>query len=92
MMDMDMDIGLPLENGELRILILEDVLADAILIERQLRASGLEFRARLAQDSEEAEWELDDFAPHLVLSAPWSWREISWGGSKQDRRDALSST
>lgn len=87
-----LDIGLTLENEELRILILDDVLADAILIETRLRASGLEFEARWAVSKEAATRELDEFAPHLVLSAPWSWRDHVWGGSEHGQRDALSST
>lgn len=69
-----MDIDLTLqsnvtsEDEELRILILEDVPADAELVERQLRSSGLEFEVRIATGKESFERELYSFEPHLVLS------------------------
>lgn len=87
-----MKIGLTVDDEELRILILEDVLADAIVIERQLRASGLEFDARWAVSKESFERELDEFTPHLVLSAPWSWRDHYWGESDQAGREEARST
>jgi signal transduction histidine kinase len=53
---------------EIRVLMLEDVEADAGLIERELgRTSGV-FRFRRARTKEELLEALDKFAPHLVLS------------------------
>jgi diguanylate cyclase (GGDEF)-like protein/PAS domain S-box-containing protein len=53
---------------ELRILLLEDLLADAELVERELRRAGLRFELRWVERREEFERALAEFAPDLVLS------------------------
>lgn len=55
-------------NGEIRILILEDCITDAELIERDLRKGGLEFTAKRVERKEDFEAALTDFAPDLILS------------------------
>jgi signal transduction histidine kinase len=53
---------------ELRILIVEDVAADADAIEQELARAGLRVRARRVQTREEFTQELQTSPPHLVLS------------------------
>ncbi len=55
-------------DRELRILILEDVPADAELMGRELRKSGLMFSSRRVETREAFLRELSDFAPHLILA------------------------
>jgi len=55
-------------NRQLRILILEDVKADAELMVRALRRSGLEFAAHYVAGKESFHRQLDEFVPDLVLS------------------------
>jgi len=55
-------------NEQLRILILEDVKADAELMVRALRRSGLEFAAHYVAGKESFHHQLDEFVPDLVLS------------------------
>jgi two-component system, cell cycle sensor histidine kinase and response regulator CckA len=52
----------------IRILILEDVPADAALVERELRRSGLKFVARCVETEPEFLAALDELRPDLVLS------------------------
>ncbi len=53
---------------QLKILILEDVPADAELIERTLRKGGLRFAARRVDTREKFDRALDQFRPDIVLS------------------------
>jgi DNA-binding NtrC family response regulator len=53
---------------ELRILILEDVLTDAELMENELRKGGINFVSKLVKKREDFLRELKDFAPHIILS------------------------
>lgn len=53
---------------EYRILMLEDVPADAELVERQLRKGGLKFVSRRVMAKDEFVKELREFAPDIVLS------------------------
>lgn len=53
---------------KLKILMLEDVAADAELEERALRKSGLVFDLRLVDNQEEFEKALDEFVPDVILS------------------------
>src|ERR1051325_6836168 len=50
------------------ILFLEDVAADFLLVEHQLRASGLRFEAKQVQTKEEFAKELEEHPPDLILS------------------------
>jgi PAS domain S-box-containing protein len=52
----------------LRILILEDVAADAKLMERELRGAGLEFVARCVETEPDFLAALEEFRPEIVLS------------------------
>ena len=52
----------------LRILILEDVPADAELMERELRRAGFGFSSKLVDTREDFLKELKDFAPDIILS------------------------
>ena len=54
--------------SELRVLILDDVEADAQLVERELRRGGLSFRCRVAQTQDALILALKDFSPGIVLS------------------------
>ncbi len=53
---------------ELRILLLEDVGDDAELIKRELRKGNLAFTSRRVYTSNEYMRELQEFAPHIVIS------------------------
>jgi DNA-binding NtrC family response regulator len=53
---------------EVRILILEDVPADAELMERELHKGGIEFSAKRVETKETFLKELKDFAPDLILA------------------------
>lgn len=53
---------------ELRVLILEDVPADAEMMERGLRGSGIAFTSKSVATKEAFVRELHDFAPDVVLS------------------------
>ncbi|MBI3618499.1 HAMP domain-containing histidine kinase [Candidatus Peregrinibacteria bacterium] len=53
---------------ECKILLLEDVLADAELIERALRKGGLAFVSKRVMTREDFSHELDAFAPDLILA------------------------
>ena len=53
---------------QLRVLILDDQVADAELCERELRRAGLEFVSRRVDTPAAYEAELERFDPHLVLS------------------------
>ncbi len=55
-------------DKELRILILEDVPADAELEEHELRKSGLVFTSKVVDTREAFLKELDEFFPDLILS------------------------
>lgn len=55
-------------NGELRILILEDVPTDAELMERALRKAGLAFRAQRVDTRAGFEQALEAFKPDIVLA------------------------
>lgn len=55
-------------DGELRILIIEDVPSDAELLEYELQLSGLTFIAKCVRTKTEFLKELDEFFPHIVLS------------------------
>jgi PAS domain S-box-containing protein len=52
----------------LRILILEDVPADAELMERELRRAGFGSSSKLVESKEDFLKELKDFAPDIILS------------------------
>jgi PleD family two-component response regulator len=56
------------EKKPLRILILEDVAADAELIEYELRKANFEFSSRRVETRETFLRELKDFRPDLILS------------------------
>ncbi len=56
------------DSNELRILILEDVPADAELMERELRKAGIKFTSRRVETKEDFTRELDEFMPDLVLA------------------------
>lgn len=53
---------------ELHILFLEDVETDALLVQRELRKAGLQFKAALEWTRDGFLARLDDFAPDLILS------------------------
>jgi DNA-binding NtrC family response regulator len=55
-------------DKELRILILEDVPADAELEERELRKAGLVFTSKVVDTREAFLKALDEFFPELILS------------------------
>src|SRR4030043_1615000 len=55
-------------DKELRILILEDVPADAELEEHELRKAGLVFTSKIVATREAFLKELDEFFPDLILS------------------------
>lgn len=55
-------------NNEIRILILEDIAADAELIERELRASGMKFTSQRVDSRESFAKALADYSPDVVLS------------------------
>src|SRR5690242_2538430 len=52
----------------LRILILEDVLMDAELVEYELQRAGIPFVSQLVDDRESFLQSLDDFGPDVILS------------------------
>jgi PAS domain S-box-containing protein len=52
----------------LKILILEDALDDADLIERELRKSGIKFRSQVVNTREEFQGSLSNLLPDVVLS------------------------
>jgi PAS domain S-box-containing protein len=52
----------------LRILLLEDVRADAELVERELERAKLQFDSRRAETREEFVREVETFQPHLILA------------------------
>jgi CheY-like chemotaxis protein len=53
---------------ELRVLLVEDTVNDALLIERELRRAGLVFAARRVESRQALRAELERFRPHLILS------------------------
>src|SRR6266436_2032162 len=53
---------------QLRILLVEDSLNDAELIQRELKRGGLDFQSRRVQTEADFRRELDEFQPHLVIS------------------------
>jgi diguanylate cyclase (GGDEF)-like protein/PAS domain S-box-containing protein len=53
---------------ELRILILEDVVTDAELMEHELRKAGITFASRCVQTKEAFIKELENFTPNLILA------------------------
>ena len=53
---------------ELRILVLEDVAADVVLMSHELRAGGLAFEARRVETRDEFLHELEENPPDLILS------------------------
>ncbi len=55
-------------NKELRILVLEDVPADVMLISHELRTGGLPFHAQRVETREEFIHELEQNPPDLILS------------------------
>jgi DNA-binding NtrC family response regulator len=55
-------------NKELRILMLEDVAADAELVERELRKGGIVFNPKRVETKEDFQRELKDFAPDIILA------------------------
>ena len=55
-------------HKELHILILEDVAADAELVERELRKAKIEFSAKRVETREAFLTELKDFIPDLILA------------------------
>lgn len=57
-----------METNEHRILILEDVPADAELMENELRKGGVKFASKRVMTREEFTSSLDSFAPDLILS------------------------
>ena len=56
------------ESGPLRILVVEDLPSDVILMERELRGLGVPFETRVVQDEEGFRQALSDFGPGLILS------------------------
>ncbi len=52
----------------LRILVLEDMPGEAVVIVRELRRGGLHFRSRRVETEEDFRRELLDFAPDLILA------------------------
>ena len=55
-------------DKELRILILDDVPADAELEEHELRKAGISFISKRVETEETFQKELKDFSPDLILS------------------------
>src|SRR4030065_1080770 len=55
-------------DKELRILMLEDILTDAELIERALRKNNISFISKRVETKEDFIIGLKDFAPDLILS------------------------
>ncbi len=55
-------------DRELRILMLEDVAADAELIERELRKGGVVFASKRVETKEDFQKELRDFMPDIILA------------------------
>ena len=55
-------------NDEIKILIVEDVVADAELIKRELSRAGIRFTARCVDTRDGFATALRDFAPEIVLS------------------------
>jgi len=55
-------------SKELHILILEDVAADAELIERELRKGDIAFSSRRVETKEDFQKELRDFMPDIILA------------------------
>jgi len=55
-------------NRELRILILEDEAADVVMVNRELRKSGLDFRSKRVETREDFLAELQDHPPDLIFS------------------------
>ncbi len=55
-------------DPELRILILEDSLADADLLQRELRKGGLPFAARRVETRDDFVQQLEEFQPDLILA------------------------
>jgi PAS domain S-box-containing protein len=53
---------------DLKILLLEDTVADAELVERELRKAGLSYTARRVETREEFVAALRDFSPDIVLA------------------------
>ncbi len=58
----------PVVNKELRILVLEDVADDVVLINRELRKSGLAFRCKRVDTREDFVRELEHNRPDLIFS------------------------
>jgi len=54
-------------NKQLRILILEDNVVDAELMERELHRAEIEFKSRRVDTKEDFQRELADFTPDLSL-------------------------
>jgi len=59
---------LPVVNQELRILVLEDVAADVVMINHELRKSGLTFRSKRVETRTDFIRELQESPPDLILS------------------------
>jgi DNA-binding NtrC family response regulator len=55
-------------SRELKILILEDVPLDAVLLERELRSAGIVFTSLRVETRDAFVKQLDDFSPDLILS------------------------
>lgn len=55
-------------NKQLRILILEDNVVDAELMERELHRADIEFKSRRVDTKEDFQRELADFTPDLILA------------------------
>lgn len=58
----------PPVNKELRILVLEDVPADVVLIDRELRQAGISFAVKRVETRDEFARELEENPPDLILS------------------------
>jgi diguanylate cyclase (GGDEF)-like protein/PAS domain S-box-containing protein len=63
-----LDLSGHANDKSLRILIVEDVPADAELCQRELRRAGLKFTARCVETRGDFERALQDFEPDLILS------------------------
>src|SRR5437016_13502758 len=59
---------IPLVKNELRILVLEDVAADVVLIDHELRNAGLAFNAKRVETRDEFVRELEQHPPDIILS------------------------
>jgi len=55
-------------NKELRILVVEDVAADVVMINHELRKSGIAFRSKRVETREDYLRELEDNPPDLIFS------------------------